>query len=341
MDIIKDERVFSEDYLPTELVHREREIREIAYPLQMLSRKRLIENVLVTGPPGTGKSTSVKTILAQLENSSNSITTFYVNCCVSRNKSSILKLLADSIEMHVIRNIGTDEMLKAVMLKMKTMGKQPLIVLDDVDMLESREIIHELLRCHESYGIKVALLSVANNPYFQYGLVPRMQSQFAQKTVVYEQYNTVQLKDILRERAKLGLFPGSYEDEALGLCAAIAGKRGDARLAISLLHKSAAIAEGEEAGKIGVSHVQKAREMHLPAASKLNEVHKRIVEAIGENEMAARELYDRLADIPERTLRKYVDELVTMKILKVERQRLGKGKSRCFTIDPVVLEKYR
>ncbi len=341
MDFIRNELVFSNDYFPLELVHREREISEIAHTMKLLAGKKGGENIFITGPPGTGKSTSVRGVIAQLENSSTIILPVHVNCCLCRTNSAILKALADKMEVPVIRNLCIGEMLKALVLRIKVMGKQPLIVLDDVDLVEDRDIIHEFLRCHEQYGVRVALVSIANNKYFPYGLEHRMQSMFAQKTVVYEPYNTPQLKDILRERAKVGLFPGSYDEDVLGLCAAIAGKRGDARLAISLLHRSAAIAEQEGAACITVAQVRKAQEASLPAASKLNEVQKRIVETIGENEIDARELYDALPEIAERTMREKIEELVAMKILKVERIRKGQGKSRKFSIDGAVLEKYK
>src|SRR3989338_9451585 len=78
--IFKDERALMPEYLPDVLPHREREIREIADALRGAADGRGAENLLLTGPTGTGKTSVSKYVLKELADYSSRVVPLYINC---------------------------------------------------------------------------------------------------------------------------------------------------------------------------------------------------------------------------------------------------------------------
>jgi cell division control protein 6 len=72
-------------------------------------------------------------------------------------------------------------------------------------------------------------------------------------------YSSAQLADIVRDRARLALHPGTTDDDALELVGEIASEWGDARYAIELLERAATAAEEEGAEAVAAEHVRAAK----------------------------------------------------------------------------------
>lgn len=77
--IIINEEALTEAFVPTRLLHREGQVRELESRLKPALKNRSIENIFLMGPSGTGKTTITKWIL---ENYFKEISA-YINC-VSR-----------------------------------------------------------------------------------------------------------------------------------------------------------------------------------------------------------------------------------------------------------------
>src|SRR5512135_3748684 len=78
--IIQSEEVLLPDYMPDELLHRERELQAIADAIKPLLGKRTPTNLFVHGSSGSGKTTCVKYLLKQLSEQSSGVVPVYVNC---------------------------------------------------------------------------------------------------------------------------------------------------------------------------------------------------------------------------------------------------------------------
>lgn len=61
--IIHNELPLTEAFIPTRLLHREGQLRELERCLKLALRKKSVENVFLVGPSGTGKTTVVRWIL--------------------------------------------------------------------------------------------------------------------------------------------------------------------------------------------------------------------------------------------------------------------------------------
>ena len=179
---------------------------------------------------------------------------------------------------------------------------------------------------HSFVDAPLVLITIANTENFLYTLDSRITSTLFSRKIVFDKYTVPQLKDILRERAKVALAEGSYDDNVLGMCAAIGWKRGgDARAAISCLREAAILAERQGDDKITVAHVR-AVEGQVDGAktSLLDPKYRPIVDILREKgELTVSELYTeyvaRTEQITMRAFRNYINELERMGVISVRR----------------------
>ena len=102
----------------------------------------------------------------------------------------------------------------------------------------------------------------------------------------FKPYSPAQIRDILFERAKLGLVPGSFDENTIGKIAGFASRHmGNVRLAIYRLMLSAKHADSDDRPKITLEDVEKAKEDLMAsllekASIKLNEAERTVLEAV-------------------------------------------------------------
>ncbi|HID09106.1 TPA: hypothetical protein EYP13_02660, partial [Candidatus Micrarchaeota archaeon] len=279
-------------------------------------------------PPGAGKTVAVRYILRELSSYSPLTFQTYINCWVYRTRYSIVSYLARELKVPVPRRgVAPDEAYDRIFSRLNTY-RGAVVVLDEVDRLSrgSDEVLYDFSRLHEFLDVPVVTVTIANRENFVYRLDLRIQSALFSKKLVFEPYTVPQLKDILRERAKLALAEGTYDENVIGLCAAVGWKRGgDARVAISCLYEAAALAEREGADRITLDHV---RRVEGYAQSSLRENldprYVPIVEILREKgELTVKELYNeyvkRAGSVTLRAFRNYISELESLGVVAVRR----------------------
>ncbi|HIQ10158.1 MAG TPA: AAA family ATPase [Euryarchaeota archaeon] len=320
--------VLDSDYIPEILPHREGLMREIASTISYSLDTGRSSNVFVVGPPGAGKTVAVKYILRELSSYSPLTFQVYINCWVYRTRHSIISHLARELKIPLPRRgVAPDEAYDRIFARINT-HRGAVIVLDEVDRLSrgSDEVLYDFSRLHEFLDVPVVAVSIANTEDFVYRLDLRIQSALFSRKLTFEPYTVPQLKDILKERAKLALADGTYDDNVIGLCAAVGWKRGgDARVAISCLYEAAVLAEREGAERITVDHVRRAEGR---AGSSLREGldprYVPIVEILEEKgELTVKELYNeytkRAGKVTLRAFRNYISELEALGVIAVKR----------------------
>jgi len=344
-EIFRDERVLMPDYLPEVMPHREKQIEEIAFGLRGAAEGKKTENMLLLGPSGTGKTSTVKYVLKQLQEYSQRVIPMYMNCWESGTRHSILNNIATALgEFIPRRGIATDEITDRIREVLRKEKKTPIIALDEVDRLfasqyEEEKVLYDLARAKELFSVDFGVVAITNNSEFLAKLDQRIRSSLVQKQITFNQYSPTELKDILKSRAKLAFYSESLSEEVIPLCAARAAKKnGDARLAINLLWKAGKIAERRNAGKVGEEDVRKAFEEvgeEDERAVKLEGREKEIYEFVKEKgEVTSSDLYEKFNSETDRSIRNYIDNLCSLGFITAESEGgAGKrGKTRIIKI---------
>lgn len=344
--LFRDERVFQPEFLPTELLFRDRQIREIAYSVRPAAHGKRPQNPLLYGPSGTGKTSCARFVLRELSEYSQSALPIYLNCWEYSTRHAVLHAVLEGIGMMApMRGLSTNEIMDKIVEGLRQSQKVPIVVLDEVDRLfaassEEQQVLYDLGRLPENSGLQIGILGITNNPEIMLSADARTRSSLGQSRVEFRKYSPHELKGILQERAKAGYNPESLSAEVIPLCAAISAKSGgDARVAISILWQSGREAERNGAKKVLPEHVKSISEKCITDAKTLGvrkeeelaESERRIIKAIaGEGgEIESGLLYEKLglASGEERAARLHIAKMVRSGVLSEAEESAG-GKRR-------------
>ncbi|MDD3159467.1 MAG: AAA family ATPase [Candidatus ainarchaeum sp.] len=342
--ILKDERFLYPEYIPEKLSFRESEIDEIVFCLKPATVGKKPTNLFVCGVPGTGKTVSSKFILNELTEFSDRINCMYINCFETNSKYSILAKATNHFGYAVpIRGMSSDEIFERFVAVIKSKKIIPIFVFDEAEQLlkdeSSKELLYDLSRLNEKFGIIAGLVFISNDNMFVSLLDDRVRSSLNPSKILFEKYTSLELKEILKERSKFAFFDNVIDDEVIPLCAAHASKTGDARLAIGVLLKAARLAEKENSKKILIKHVRASfleeKPQKIEIIENLSNQEKLIIDLLKKNKtgLTSGEIYEKLSnDFAERTLRTALSNLNEKNIIFAEKLQKGKGFTRLIKI---------
>jgi len=265
--LFRDERVFDPDYIPKDFNFRDTQLREIAFCLKPALRGGKPINAKIYGPPATGKTTAVKLMFKEVEETTQKICCVHVNCQISSSKFAIFSQIHKKLLGHAPPETGVpfSKVYEAIFKKLLKEDKALVVALDDMNYLfydrYGNEIIYDILRAHEVFpGVKTAIFGILSDVELNYKLDLRVASVYKPNEIFFPPYKYTEIEEILKDRAKLGLYPRVISDELIEKIAEFAYEHGDLRLGIELLKVSALIAEGEGSRKVLEKHVDKAFE---------------------------------------------------------------------------------
>ncbi len=333
--IIRDLRVLTEQFIPSKIIHRDSQISTIRDDLSPIVNGKQARNVFLYGPPGTGKTCLSKFIIEELK-SHIPVTSSYINCWTTPSDFQILYNILHEFGQTFIhrKGIPTDELLEKVKAKIK--GKNCVIILDEVDQIESDRIIYEFL------SLGACLIFISNKETALFGFEERIRSRLASINYIeFPHYKEYEIIDILKTRAEYGLLPHAASQELIEKIASVS--EGDSRFAIDTLRIVAEEAERKDLKKIPVDFVDKF--IHKAKIvgrndliSSLNKHQKLMYEIIcASGKIAPQDFYkkfeelcekNKLEKIVDRTARNYLDKLEHYKLIKL----VGDGRGRIYTI---------
>lgn len=336
--VFRDEKTLLPDYLPDELPHRDSEIKEMALALRSVAKGGKPENMVLIGPPGTGKTSCSRHVLKQLSEFSRRVLTIYVNCWELSTRHAILNKLAISLgEAVPRRGVATDEITGKIAEAFARDKRAVVLVLDEVDRLVASQygeesILYDLARSNEIFGTSIGIIGITNNEEFLSKLDSRIISSFSQHRIYFKSYSPSQLKDILNERARLAFKRGALGEEVVPLCAAIGAKNGgDARIAIATLWKAGKLADRKNARSVTVEMVKEASQEKVvhEKLENLELVEKKILELVGKKPLTSGELYEKIKGegVTDRTIRNHLEKLEKLNLIEME-VKADKGRTR-------------
>ncbi len=335
MMLYKNEDALSPDYLPEMLPHRESQIQELARTIEVLAKGKKAENIFIFGPPGIGKTASVRFVFRQFEEYSG-IHTIYINTWDYNTSAALLTKIVLSLNYPIPRRgLSKDEILEKLVEILKKLKKGLVVCLDEVDQLISKDqgVLYDLLRIDQYVELPVCVVMISNFKDVLAKLEPRILSSLSPNEVEFKPYTLLEMKDILNERCNLA-FKEPVEEGVVLLCANHAITRGgDVRIGLECLRKASRIAEQQESERLKVEHVKavlkdvKAVKMQI-MKDNLEGVEKNIVEILSDGKTYTstqlwQEYTSRFESISQVALTEHVKRLKEIGLLALKEDRTG------------------
>ncbi|HTX43110.1 MAG TPA: cell division control protein 6, partial [Methanocella sp.] len=87
--IFKEQEYFELDFLPEQLLHRDTQMRSLMFSVGPALRGSTPINAYCRGPPGTGKTSAVMKVIAEIEAATQKVVPVYINCQVDSTRYAI------------------------------------------------------------------------------------------------------------------------------------------------------------------------------------------------------------------------------------------------------------
>lgn len=326
--IIRDERVILPDYLPDELVYRDKELQYMADCIKPLLGRRMPQNLFIHGSSGTGKTSSIKYLIKELSDQSSSTLPVYINCWENPTQLAVYNRIVEEMRLPLPRRgLATDEIFDRIIQYIKNYKKPVLLILDEMDGLRHEELLYVISRSNEKM-LAFGIIGISNNKSLLSKLDTRIRSSLRFTEMEFQPYSDEQLLSILQLRAEAALMPQTF-DEKLLIKIARSVEDGSARVAIERLWKAARHAESAGKSKIMIQDLEdiiietpefKKQELNLTPEESL------IIEILKSGELGSTELYQSFSkkfNLSKRQIRNYLDSLekkglITVVDLKAE-----------------------
>ncbi len=261
--IFRAKEVLRHPYLPDRLPHREAYIDRLTGVLVDAVRTNSPVNIVLFGPPGTGKTATVKHVSRSLEETSAYV--IYINSEIFDTPYRVVAYLARKFNKRVPMIGWPAEMLYAELKgALDAEERHVIVIVDEFDMLVNNgdQTFAYLARLNsELKHARVSFVCLADELGFAKFQNSKARSAVSWKGLRFLPYTTEELKDILYERAQQAFDEGALEESVVPLCAALANTgQGDAGYALELLLVSGELAEQSGAQRIHADHVRYALE---------------------------------------------------------------------------------
>jgi len=351
--LFREPEVFELDYVPEQFQHREDQVKELAFQVRPgLAGTRPL-NTVCRGLPGTGKTTSVKKLFSEIEETTKKLIPVYVNCQIDNTKFAIFSQIYRRLAGHLPPASGTSfkQVFDAIARIMQKEDAVLLVCLDDANYLlyenEMNKVLYTLLRSHEAYpGTRIGVILIISDMTVDLvqAVDARVASVFRPTEVYFPPYKEEEVTGILRDRVNQGLYPNVLPDAMFRLVVEQTMKSGDLRVGIDLLKRATLSAEKEARRTIERDDICRAYEvsryLHLAFTVKTlkaeeKELLKKVAElSSGEKEMNAGEVYRSLKEKESLGYTRFyemVKKLDAMRLVNLS-YRDGRGRTRLISL---------
>lgn len=352
--LFRDPEVFEIDYVPEQFNHRDVQIQELAFQVKPGMRGARPLNTICRGLPGTGKTTSVKKIFAEIEEATKKLVPVYINCQIDNTRFAIFSQIYRRVTGHPPPPSGTSfkQVFDAIARVLQREEQVLLVALDDANYLlyenEINHVLYPLLRSHEAYpGVRIGVVAIVSDMSvtLQTEVDARVASVFRPTEIYFPPYSEEEVHAILEERVLQGLYPNVIRSEMLDLVVEQTMKSGDLRVGIDLLKRATLNAEREARRSVERDDVCKAYEvsryLHLAFSLRALKTEERAVlariadmSARDDTEMNAGDVYRFVKEQVGVSYTKFyeiIQKFDSMRLLNLH-YRQGRGRTRLISL---------
>jgi len=272
--ILVREETLDPSFLPPRLVHRESELGLLTKRFREALGKGLPYHFLLTGGVGSGKTALVRRLGADLERAGRfhdlAARVIYVNCWRRASDRTVMLDLLRGVKVSLPdRGYSLSEMLDVFEQGIRRAPQHLVILLDEAAALVKQEtkLVYLLSRSREVELGSISLVLVAAEDLVPFLDAPSRSSFGVTHRLALAPYDRAALVDILEERARIALRPGSVDRDVLEQVARVAAPNGDARFALEILTGAAHAAEDANSETVEPEHVRRAKGSLLPTMS--------------------------------------------------------------------------
>ncbi|WP_226039714.1 ORC1-type DNA replication protein [Natrinema sp. DC36] len=349
--VFRNEHVFEIDYVPETFKHREGQTQSLTYALRPAVRGSRPLNVVVRGPPGTGKTTAIQKLFDEVGAQTSEVRTIRVNCQVNATRYSVFSRLFEGTFDYEPPSSGISfkKLFGQIAEKLVEEDKVLVVALDDINYLfyenEASDALYSLLRAHEEYpGAKIGVVVVSSDPALDVidELDSRVQSVFRPEDVYFPVYDQPEIVDILEERVERGFNDGVIARDTLEHVAKLTAESGDLRVGIDLLRRAGLNAEMRASRTVERQDVENAYEkskyINLSRSlSGLTDTERALLEVIADRDGdQAGEVYEVFHDRTDLGYTRYseiVNKLDQLGLIDADYADVdGRGRSRSLTL---------
>lgn len=273
-DIIENDRVLGEDWVPADLPEREAELSQMYEALSPATRGYTPDNMFLYGKSGQGKTAATRYALNDLgeffeDERDEELTPVYVSCNELTSSYQVTGQLLVELSADVTERpngYAPDILYSRLFSRLEAIGDTIVIVFDEIDAIgDDDQILYQIPRAHSNGKLddaKVSFVGISNDFSFRDSLSPKVKDTLYDYVIDFPSYDSEQLQDILTRRAENALADGVLDGGVIELCSAYAAKdEGSARQAINHLYKASKMAQTEGDDAVSVNHVEIAHEV--------------------------------------------------------------------------------
>ena len=252
-------------YVPEKLYCRDEVIKNLIYNFRRILEEREQPTIscLILGKGGVGKTVTAryfgrnfKTIA--LEKDVN-IFVEYFNCINFRSKSKIVRELLAKYTHGSGRGFSDDEALKLILTQLIREKGYMLLVIDEIHLLKSEEIL-AFLDIAETYGhqnAKLSILLISRNRDWMRIETERILSRLNEK-ITLKPYNFDDAKQILEYRSEEAFKEYVISDDILNMVSQIVADHENMRHGIEILRKSGLYADKNSLSSVNAEIIREA-----------------------------------------------------------------------------------
>lgn len=293
--LFRDCSIFDGEHTPEQFRFRDTQLSRIAENIRPAFHGARPLNMILRGPPGTGKTTSVKQVFGEIEGTTRKIIPVLVNCRRNQTEYRVFRRIYEAVfhQKPPVSGVCVQSLTETLCGELSARGAVLLICLDDANFIFHDNLLEKvlgtLLRLYEEYpGIRTGIIvTVSNIDIPVAGLLsPSVVSVFQPNEIYFPPYGEGEVRAILRDRVRAGLYPDVITPEILDSIVQETMRCSDLRMGIALANRS--VLRAESAGRRSVSaadvvaSVQEAENQHLKSIVRtLREDERNMLGAIG------------------------------------------------------------